>query len=161
MATPQRPRKLDEFRIAATLVSGTWLSAAALAISLTACGSGIDSPDPFALMEGEAIYKAECAACHGVKLEGQADWRTRRADGKLPAPPHDATGHTWHHPMEQLVAITKFGMVPPHAPAGYVSDMPAFAARLTDRQVRNVLTYIESQWPPEIRAQRAERLRQN
>jgi len=139
--------------------SRNWLAATTLVIALTACGDGADRPDPFALMEGEAIYKAECAACHGAKLEGQADWRTRRPDGKLPAPPHDATGHTWHHPLEQLVAITKFGMVPPHAPAGYVSDMPAFAGKLTDRQVRNVLTYIESQWPPEIRAQRAERLR--
>lgn len=161
MAAPQKPPHHNGDRMTVSPASGQWLAAAALAVSLAACGGGSDGPDPFALMEGEAIYKAECATCHGAKLEGQADWRKRRPDGKLPAPPHDATGHTWHHPMEQLVAITKFGMVPPHAPAGYVSDMPAFAAKLTDRQVRNVLMYIESQWPPEIRAQRAERLRQN
>jgi mono/diheme cytochrome c family protein len=127
---------------------------------LAGCSDRPAGYDPIALMEGEAIYKAECASCHGAKGEGQADWRTRRADGKLPAPPHDASGHTWHHPLEQLVAITKFGMVPPQAPAGYVSDMPAFGGKLTDRQVNNVLAYIESQWPQEIRAQRAERFRQ-
>ncbi|WP_418317124.1 c-type cytochrome [Piscinibacter sakaiensis] len=116
--------------------------------------------DPFALMEGEAIYKAECASCHGAKLEGQPDWRTRRADGKMPAPPHDASGHTWHHPREQLAAIVKHGLVPPNAPAGYVSDMPAYAGKLSDKQIDNVLAWIESQWPAEIRQQRAEMLQQ-
>ena len=115
-------------------------------------------PDPFALMEGEGIYKAECASCHGKKLEGQPEWRTRRQDGKLQAPPHDASGHPWHHPMERLVAITKFGMVPPNAPENYVSDMPAFAGKLTDQQIANVLAYIESQWSPEVRTRRAEML---
>jgi mono/diheme cytochrome c family protein len=124
---------------------------------LTAC-SDRNAPPPFALMEGENIYKAECASCHGKQLEGQPDWRTRRADGKLPAPPHDASGHTWHHPMEQLAAITKFGMVPPNAPADYVSDMPAFAGKLNDQQIANVLAYIENQWSPEIRTRRAEML---
>lgn len=130
---------------------------ALIASGLSAC-SERGGPDPYALMEGENIYKIECASCHGAKLEGQPDWRTRRPDGKLPAPPHDASGHTWHHPMAQLVAITKFGMVPPNAPEGYVSDMPAFAGKLSDRQIENVLAWIESQWPAEIRARRAEML---
>lgn len=125
---------------------------------LAACGDTARGPDAYAVMEGEGIYKAECAACHGANREGQADWRTRRADGRLPAPPHDATGHTWHHPMEQLAAIVRHGMVPPVAPAGYVSDMPAFGGKLTDRQIMNVLAYIESQWPADLRARRAERL---
>ncbi|MBK9020691.1 MAG: cytochrome c [Sulfuritalea sp.] len=110
-------------------------------------------------MEGEAIYKAECASCHGAKLEGQPDWRIRRADGRLPAPPHDAGGHTWHHPREKLASIVKLGMVPPNAPPGYASDMPAFAGKLSDKQIDNVLAYIESRWPPEVLAQRAERLK--
>ncbi|MDZ7591590.1 MAG: cytochrome c [Rubrivivax sp.] len=116
--------------------------------------------DPYALMEGQGIYKAECAACHSARLEGQANWQTRRPDGKLPAPPHDATGHTWHHPREQLAAIVKFGMVPPNAPPGYVSDMPAFDGKLTDAQIDNVLAWIESQWPQEILQRRAEMLKQ-
>lgn len=134
-----------------------WLPA--LLAALAGCGETA-GPDTVAIMEGESIYKAECASCHGARLEGQADWRTRRPDGKLPAPPHDATGHTWHHPMEQLEAIVKLGMVPPNAPPGYASDMPAFGGKLNDRQIERVLAYIESQWPPEIHARRAERLRQ-
>lgn len=132
----------------------------AAAALLAGCGGKTEQVDTLALMEGEAIYKAECASCHGAKLEGQAEWRTRRPDGKLPAPPHDASGHTWHHPVEQLFAIVKFGMVPPNAPAGYLSDMPAYGGKLTDEQIRRVLAYIESSWPAEIRAQRAERFKQ-
>lgn len=132
---------------------------AVLALGTSAC-SERSAHDPYALMEGERIYMAECAACHGAGLEGQADWQTRRPDGKLPAPPHDATGHTWHHPREQLAAIVKLGMVPPNAPPGYVSDMPAFGAKLTDAQIDNVLAWIESQWPQEILERRAEMLKQ-
>jgi mono/diheme cytochrome c family protein len=129
--------------------------------ALAACSDGGDLPAGSSWAEiahGEAIYKAECAACHGANLEGQPDWRIRRPDGRLPAPPHDASGHTWHHPPEQLFAIVKFGMVPPNAPPGYESDMPAYGARLSDSQIRAALAYIESRWPPEVRAQRAERL---
>jgi mono/diheme cytochrome c family protein len=127
-------------------------------LTVTACGQqGATGPSAMELLEGEAIYKAECAMCHGANLEGQANWRERRPDGKLPAPPHDASGHTWHHAMEQLVSITKLGLVPPNAPEGYLSDMPGYAAKLSDAQIRNVLSYIESQWPQEIRDKRAER----
>lgn len=135
-----------------------WSWTPALLAGLAGCGSDTATTDPVALMEGQAIYRNECASCHGAKMEGQPDWRIRKPDGKLPAPPHDGSGHTWHHPMEQLVAITKLGMVPPNAPPGYLSDMPAFGGKLNDRQIERVLAYIESQWPAEIRAQRAERL---
>ena len=137
-------------------IQGIRLVAALIASAMLAACSDRGGPDPYALMEGENIYKAECASCHGKRLEGQADWRTRRPDGKLPAPPLDASGDTWQRPMEQLVAITKFGMVPPNAPENYVSDMPAFAGKLSDRQIGNVLVYIENQWTPEIWARRAE-----
>lgn len=143
---------------------GQATSATGLAVAIALLGAGCERTgapaDTAALQEGEAIYRAECASCHGAKLEGQPNWRIRRPDGKLPAPPHDASGHTWHHPMAQLVAITKWGMVPPNAPPGYPSDMPAFAGKLNDRQIALVLAYIEQQWPAEIRAQRAEREKQ-
>jgi mono/diheme cytochrome c family protein len=135
--------------------------ALAIAGSLLAAGCG-DRGIPEGrswedVAQGEAIYRAECASCHGAKLEGQPDWRVRKPDGKLPAPPHDASGHTWHHPFEQLFAIVKFGMVPPNAPEAYVSDMPAYGQKLSDAQIIAVLAFIESRWPPEVIAQRKER----
>jgi mono/diheme cytochrome c family protein len=99
--------------------------------------------------EGEAIYGAECAACHGANLEGQADWQVRLENGRLPAPPHDRTGHTWHHPDQILVAITALGTA---ALVGgdYESDMNGFSDRLSEAQVIAVLSYIKSTWPEDV-----------
>jgi mono/diheme cytochrome c family protein len=72
----------------------------------------------------------------------------------MPAPPHDDSGHTWHHADDILFGIVKIGMNPPYAPPGYHSDMPAFGGTLTDRQIRDVLAYIKSRWSPrELAAQ--------
>lgn len=107
--------------------------------------------DPAAVAAGEDTYKGHCAACHGANLEGEPNWKIRDADGYAPAPPHDVTGHTWHHPDGQLFALTKYG------PAklvgqGYRSRMPGFEDILSDQEIIDVLAYIKSTWPPEIRA---------
>jgi mono/diheme cytochrome c family protein len=95
---------------------------------------------------GRAVYLQYCAACHERNLEGQPNWQTPLANGKFPAPPHDKTGHTWHHPDKVLVGITKNGILP-YAPTGYKSDMPAFGAVITDDQIAAIWTYIKSTWP--------------
>ncbi len=116
-----------------------------------------DPDDARQVALGETVYRQHCASCHGAKLEGQPDWRVRKPDGRLPAPPHDETGHTWHHPDEQLFRITELGVKPPLAPEGYESDMPAFTDVLTDQEIWAVLTFIKSTWPPEIRARQSRR----
>src|SRR5262249_29124307 len=77
----------------------------------------IDRSDSAQVARGRIVYGERCAACHGANLEGQANWRARLPDGRLPAPPHDDSGHTWHHPDDTLFAIVKRGLVPPYAPA--------------------------------------------
>lgn len=69
-----------------------------------------DLADPKLVTAGKSVYASQCASCHGARLEGQPEWRTRRDDGRLPAPPHDATGHTWHHPDDVLFDIIKNGV---------------------------------------------------
>lgn len=101
---------------------------------------------------GQKIYAAQCAACHGQRLEGQPNWRERGADGRLPAPPHDASGHTWHHPDEVLFRITKYGVVKAANLKNYESAMPAYEDRLSDEEIVAVLSWIKSTWPPDIRA---------
>lgn len=136
-------------------------SALALTAALAGCGEDAARPwprDAATLEAGSHLYAQHCAACHGANREGQPDWRRRRADGRLPAPPHDDSGHTWHHPPQLLFDITKHGLVPPHAPAGYESDMPAFAGKLPDDEIRAVLAFIESRWSKEVRDARAEML---
>lgn len=101
---------------------------------------------------GQKVYATQCAACHGQRLEGQPNWRQRGADGRLPAPPHDASGHTWHHPDDVLFRITKYGVVKAADLKNYDSAMPAFEGKLSDDEIVAVLSWIKSQWPPEIRA---------
>lgn len=97
---------------------------------------------------GRRIYGAECASCHGQNLEGQQNWRARLPNGKLPAPPHNASGHTWHHSDQALFDITQKG--PAAYPSGYQTDMPAFGDRLSNEQIAAVVAFIKSTWPPEI-----------
>lgn len=101
---------------------------------------------------GKQVYERHCAACHGVRLEAQPNWQERLPSGRMPAPPHDASGHTWHHPDAVLFGITKHGLVPgKYAPPSYQSDMLAFGGQLSDGEIWAVLAYIKSSWPKDIR----------
>ena len=108
--------------------------------------------DPARIAAGRAVYDRHCASCHGAKLEGEPNWREKKPTGRMPAPPHDASGHTWHHSDAVLFGITKFGLVPgKYAPPGYESDMPGFGGALADDEILAVIAYIKSTWPDEIR----------
>lgn len=111
-----------------------------------------DADDARQVARGEAVYREHCASCHGANLEGEPNWNQRKPSGRLPAPPHDASGHTWHHTDDQLFRVTKMGMKPPVAPAGYESDMPAFEGVLSDDDIWAALAFIKSRWPANIRA---------
>lgn len=143
-------------RLPAYLLLGT-AAAAAIAVAgwmfwqMTSTGHA-NPDDSLQVAFGASVYRQRCASCHGSNLEGQPDWRTRKPDGRLPAPPHDETGHTWHHPDEHLFSITNLGLKPPLAPEGYQSDMPAFDDVLTDEEIWAVLAFIKSRWPTTIRA---------
>ncbi|MCY4416180.1 MAG: cytochrome c [Chloroflexi bacterium] len=114
---------------------------------------GAGGSDPAPADRGAVVYREHCASCHGFNLEGQPGWQMRNADGTLPAPPHDASGHTWHHSDQLLFDLTKLG---PSEVIGndYQSTMPGFSDVLHDDDIWAVLAYIESQWPEEIRAAR-------
>ncbi len=131
---------------------------AVLGIALLAgCGDATVEGSPAQLAQGKALYDQQCASCHGAKLQGQPNWRTRLPSGRLPAPPHDPSGHTWHHGDAVLFGITKYGLVPGrYAPQGYQSDMPAFEGKLSDAEIRAVLEYVKSTWPPEIQSRQRE-----
>jgi mono/diheme cytochrome c family protein len=137
----------------------------AAALALAGCEQatlGFDDPradpgDAARVALGQRVYAQHCASCHGAKLEGQPDWRGRLPNGRMPAPPHDETGHTWHHADTLLFAVSKNGPVPPYAPAGYESDMPAFGRTLSDEEIWAVLAYIKSHWTSrEVREARAQ-----
>ena len=106
--------------------------------------------DSRVVSQGSLIYKQYCASCHGRNLEGERNWRSRLPDGTLPAPPHDETGHTWHHSDKLLFDITKKG-TEKIVGGNYKSKMPGFEKVLTDSQIVAVLSYIKSRWSENVR----------
>ena len=136
------------------------LAAAGLALAGAAAGAILASParrpgwqrdNPAQVALGQRVYARNCAGCHGAALQGQPDWRTLGPQGVLPAPPLDESGHGWQHSdadLTELVATsTKWFAAP-----GYRTAMPAFAGVLSEAEVRAVVTYVKSTWPPGTRA---------
>ncbi len=109
----------------------------------------IDPGDAQQVALGKRLYATACASCHGASLEGQPNWQRRLPNGRLPAPPHDASGHTWHHSDAFLMRVTLLG--PAAYAEGYLTDMPAFRDTLSEREVAAILAYIKSEWPADIR----------
>ena len=106
--------------------------------------------DPAEIELGESVYAVHCASCHGADLEGQLDWKNPNEDGSFRSPPHDETGHTWHHSDAILLeAIGKGGTRLGGTMAGK-SNMPAYSQILTDEEISAVLTFIKSSWSADI-----------
>ncbi|MCF8479215.1 MAG: c-type cytochrome [Rhodospirillum sp.] len=105
--------------------------------------------------QGRDLYATQCAQCHGARLEGEdPDWKRRKDNGLLYAPPHDVSGHTWHHPDGVLIAIMRDGGQV-NAPPGFTSGMPAFGETLGDTKLGAILAFIKSTWPKDARARQA------
>jgi mono/diheme cytochrome c family protein len=146
-----------------TPVQAHVLVVAALAAILASCApsraassaaqSPAATPSPVAadqLAHGEALYRANCQACHG-------DART--GEGGLPGVPvHGPSGHTWHHSDRNLTEIILDGSgemgemmrqmmgTPADAPR-----MPAWRGKLSEGDVAAILAYIKAGWTPEQR----------
>ena len=106
---------------------------------------------PGEVAAGRQVYSRYCASCHGVHLEGQAHWDRPGEGGYFPAPPHDASGHTWEHSdkeLHELIANSVYAYTAP----GYRSHMPAFAGTLSDAEIDSVIAYIKSTWPASLQA---------
>ncbi len=101
--------------------------------------------DPEKVAQGQELYNQYCATCHGINGEGQPDWKTPNEDGSFKPPPHDVTGHTWHHTDDLLIEIVIQGS------DFSESQMPTFGGQLSDKDVQAILEYIKFWWGPEER----------
>jgi mono/diheme cytochrome c family protein len=101
---------------------------------------------PENIAHGEILYYQYCAKCHGANLEGAPKWKQRLPDDSLPPPPHDSSGHTWHHSDEVLISITENGGDPADN-----SKMTAFKDQLSREEIVAILEFIKSKWGREER----------
>ena len=102
------------------------------------------------VLQGREVYQAHCATCHGANAEGAPHWATPSPDGLYPAPPHDDSGHTWHHSDHVLEETIRDGMGDPLRP-GSPMRMPAFGEVLAEAEVRAVIAHFKSLWSEEHR----------
>lgn len=127
--------------------------AAGLVGLLVACGSGEKgppAPEPETVALGRQVYQQYCAACHGPGGEGQPNWQVPNAQGELPAPPHDSTGHTWKHSDAMLYRIVLQGWRDPFNRTDRLT-MPAFGEVLSPTELRAVIAYLRTLWTEEQR----------
>ena len=107
---------------------------------------------------GRGVYAKHCASCHGVRAEGAPNWEQPDAQGELPAPPHDAEGHTWKHSDAMLYRIVMQGWRDPFNKTKRLT-MPGFSGILSPKEVRAVIAYLKTLWTPEQRRFQAEESR--
>jgi mono/diheme cytochrome c family protein len=117
-----------------------WMVTAILVLTACATESASTLPAEDGGIDGEALYVQHCAECHGVDGEGEPDWRTPNEQGVFPAPPHDSSGHTWHHSDQVLLRIIAEGGSMPN------SGMPGFAKALDPAEMEAILAYIKTFW---------------
>ena len=91
---------------------------------------------------GSQIFAATCAVCHGDGGEGAEEWMVRDEDGRLPPPPLNGEGHTWHHSDGVLYGIVSEG----GAGIGFGSNMPAFKDELSHEEIVAVIEYVKTLW---------------
>ncbi|MEM7127190.1 MAG: cytochrome c [Chloroflexota bacterium] len=101
--------------------------------------------DSSILVLGKEVYDANCASCHGLQGEGQPNWKEADENGVRPAPPHDSTGHTWHHRDSLLMEIIAHG-VPVEG-----STMKGYQEILSQEEMEASLEYIKTFWGEEER----------
>ncbi len=102
------------------------------------------------IAEGRTYYEQTCAACHGVNGEGQFPDAPFEPDetGRLGAPPHNPTGHTWHHSDELLLRyVTDGGFADPNN----FYTMPRWDGLYTRDQAALIIAYIKTMWTEEQR----------
>ena len=125
----------------------------AFAVQRAPTAERIDADNPALVELGKTVYANHCAACHGANLQGQAGWQRPGPDGRLPAPPHDESGHTWHHSDAYLIHVVQQGLVAGlDRPPDYQGNMPAFGQQLSREQIVAAMSFIKSRWSFDYRA---------
>lgn len=103
--------------------------------------------DVAVLARGALLYQQNCAECHGPEAQGHPDWENAKQRGYSAAPPLDGTGPAKKLRETELVAIIKNGVKYNGKPV-----MPAWQGRVSDEDVKSVITWFQALWPGEVYA---------
>lgn len=118
----------------------------------TAQASPADPSNRDQVRAGAVLYVEHCAECHGAALEGAENWQDSTEDGTYLPPPHDDSGHTWHHSDKVLFEYVKLGgdeLFKDYP--DIISAMPGFGDQLTDEEIWAILAFIKDSWSDENR----------
>lgn len=133
---------------------------ATLAVRNAMAADQASPPVSVQVADGRAIYRQSCASCHGARGQGAPNWQRPDAQGELPAPPHDRTGHTWKHSDGMLYRLVQDGWRDPFNKTQRLT-MPAFKGQLTRDETISVIAYLKTLWTPrERKLQREESAQQ-
>ena len=96
------------------------------------------------LLQGEKLFRQNCAACHGQNAEATPDWKKTDANGNYPPPPLNGTAHAWHHDLDLLRRTVREGG------AKLGGQMPAFEGTLDAEEIDSVIVFFQSKWPDDL-----------
>ena len=119
-------------------------------VGIAAAADATPQLDASQVKYGGALYQQYCASCHGANAEGAPKWQERDEHGELPAPPHNAEGHTWRHSDAELYEMVSKGWRDPFNKTKRLT-MPGFSDALSPQQIYAVITYLKTLWTPEQR----------
>jgi thiol:disulfide interchange protein DsbC len=93
------------------------------------------------VLQGEKLFRQNCAGCHGQNAEATPDWKKTDANGNYPPPPLNGTAHAWHHDLDLLRRTVREGG------AKLGGQMPAFEGVLSSEEIDSVIAFFQSKWP--------------
>ncbi len=110
--------------------------------------AGKDSVRPFSaesIARGAAVFQQRCAECHGPGGQGHPDWRPKRDDKLVVAPPLNGSGPAARRKKAELKKIITEGVS-----LGGIPVMPKWNGRLNESDIDDVITWFQALWPPEV-----------
>ena len=78
--------------------------------------------------DGKTLYADHCASCHGAGLEGENNWRERKASGRLPAP-RRTSGKPRSRPLAGEGALSSSRIPAAAGPGPNPNPVPGGASR--------------------------------
>jgi len=103
--------------------------------------------DPASMARGAALFGDHCAQCHGPQAQGHPDWQTPHDSRFAAAPPLNGTGNDWKRSRTELAAVIRNGV---RRKTDKADIMPAWKKRLNERDIDDILNWMQSLWPPEV-----------